>query len=92
MLRLLQMAFLGVYISKIFRGGMPPDPPSRSQAFGARLHDHSHDAGFATDPVTSCNWSRSTDTVFCFGFHFSVFCVHMFASINVSFYIGILYL
>ena len=49
MLRLLQMAFLGVYISKNFRGGMPPDPPSRSNAFGARLHDHSHDAGFATE-------------------------------------------
>ena len=48
MLRLLQMAFLGEYISKIFRGGMHPDPPSRPHAFGARLHDHSHDAGFAT--------------------------------------------
>jgi hypothetical protein len=33
MLRLLQMAFLEVYIS---------------HAFGARLHDHSQDAGFAT--------------------------------------------
>ena len=38
----------GVYISKSFRGGMPPDPPRMSHAFGARLHDHSHDAGFAT--------------------------------------------
>ena len=45
-----------------------------------------------SNPVTSRNWSRSTDTVFCFGFHFSVFCVYMFASINVGFYIGILYL
>ena len=34
---------------KNFPGGMPPDPPSRSHAFGARLHDHSHDADFATD-------------------------------------------
>jgi hypothetical protein len=50
MLRLLQMTFLGVYISKIFRGGMPLDPPRMSPAFGARLHDHSHDAGFATAP------------------------------------------
>ena len=33
---------------KKFSGGMPPDLPSRSHAFGARLHDHSHDAGFAT--------------------------------------------
>ena len=32
-----------------FPGGMHPDPPSRSHAFGARLHDHSNDAGFATD-------------------------------------------
>ena len=54
MLRLLQMAFLAVYISKIFRGGMPPDHPSRSHAFGARLHDHSHDAGFATVQNTVC--------------------------------------
>jgi hypothetical protein len=34
----------GVYISKHFRGGLPPDPPRMSHAFGARLHDHSHDA------------------------------------------------
>ena len=27
---------------------MPPDPPRMSHAFGASLHDHSHDAGFAT--------------------------------------------
>ena len=27
---------------------MPPDPPKMSHAFGARLHDHSHSAGFAT--------------------------------------------
>ena len=33
---------------KNFPEGMPPDPPSRSHAFGARLHDHSHDASFAT--------------------------------------------
>ena len=37
----------GVYISKLFRGGMPPDPPRMSHAFAARLHEHSHDAGFA---------------------------------------------
>ena len=43
------MAFLGVYISKIFRGGIPPDPPRMSHALGIRLHDHSHDTGFATD-------------------------------------------
>jgi hypothetical protein len=28
---------------------MPPDPPRMSHAFGASLHDHSHDAGFATE-------------------------------------------
>ena len=43
MARLLQMA-----IFQKFSGGHAPDPPSRSHAFGARLHDHSHDAGFAT--------------------------------------------
>jgi hypothetical protein len=48
MLRLLQITFLGVYISKNFRRGIPPDPPRMSHAFGARLHDHSQDAGFAT--------------------------------------------
>ena len=41
----------GVYISKIFRGGMPPDPPRMSHAFGASFHDHSHDAGFATEII-----------------------------------------
>jgi hypothetical protein len=41
----------GVYISKNFRGGgMPPDPPRMSHAFGASLHVHSQDAGFATAP------------------------------------------
>jgi hypothetical protein len=30
---------------------MPPDPPRMSHAFGARLHDHSHDAGFDTDCI-----------------------------------------
>jgi hypothetical protein len=25
-----------------------PDPPRMSHSFGARLHDYSHDAGFAT--------------------------------------------
>ena len=29
MLRLLQTAFLGVLVSKFFRGSMPPDPPRR---------------------------------------------------------------
>ena len=48
MLRLLQMAFLGSIFQKFCGGGMPPDPPRMSHAFGARLHDHSHDAGFAT--------------------------------------------
>ena len=48
MLRLLQMAFLGSIFQKISGGACPRDPPRMSHAFGARLHDHSHDAGFAT--------------------------------------------
>jgi hypothetical protein len=49
MLRLLQMAFPRVYISKIFWGGACPwTSPRMSHAFGARLHDHSNNAGFST--------------------------------------------
>jgi hypothetical protein len=33
---------------------MPPDPPRMSHSFGARLHDHSHDAGFATGSDHMC--------------------------------------
>ena len=57
----------GVYISKIFRGGMPPDTPRMSHAFGASLHDHSHDAGFATaDRRTRANraWASCAITAF----------------------------
>ena len=49
------MAFLGVYISflGVYVSGSPyfgvPGPPRMSHAFGALLHDHSHDASFATD-------------------------------------------
>jgi hypothetical protein len=46
MLRLLQMVFLGSIFQK-FSG----DPHRMSHAFGARLHDHSHDASFATGPA-----------------------------------------
>ena len=45
-----------IYFKNFPGGAMPPDPPSRSHAFGARFHDHLHDAGFATAtplPVTS---------------------------------------
>jgi hypothetical protein len=55
MLRLLQMAFLGSIFQKISQGDMPPNPPRMSHAFGARLHDHSHDAGFATDKLNDYN-------------------------------------
>jgi hypothetical protein len=41
---------------------MPTDHPSMSHAFGARLHDHSHDAGFATasNPSTIRNTTGDT--------------------------------
>jgi hypothetical protein len=42
------MAFLGSILQKISGGHAPEPPPRMSHAFGARSHDHSHDAGFAT--------------------------------------------
>ena len=43
------MAFLGSIFQKFSGGACPREPPRMSHAFGARLHDHSHDAGFATE-------------------------------------------